>query len=128
MRLADVERYTEIPYCEDTLDCADFVALVQRELFGRHIQLPNGRPRGTRGQLSLGELSKAYGVRTDDPRNGDLVLMTEHGRAAHAGVYFWLAHEAYVLHSSERIGCSVLHRARDLPEFGAPIEGFYAWV
>ena len=128
MRLADVERYTEIPYCEDTMDCADFVVLVQRELFGRHVQLPNGRPRGARGQLALGELSKPYGVLTDAPRDGDLVLMTERGVLGHVGIYFWLAHEAHVLHSCERIGESVIHRARDLPDFGAPIEGFYAWA
>lgn len=128
MRLSDVERYTEIPYCEQTMDCADFVVLVQRELFGREVTLPNGRPRGTRGQAVLGDLSRPYGVRTDAPGDGDLVLMREGGRAAHVGIYFHLAHEGWVLHSNERNGCSVLHRVRDLPDYGAPIEGFYAWA
>lgn len=128
MRLADVERFTGIPYCEQTMDCADFVVLVQRELFGRDFRLPSGRPRGARGQLALGDLSKPYGTRTDTPADGDLVLMFERGRPAHVGVYFWLAYEPYVLHSCERIGESVLHRARDLPDFGAPIEGFYTWA
>ena len=128
MRLADVERLTGTPYCEDTFDCADFVVMVQRELFGRDVRLPNGRPRGARGQLALGELSKPYGVRTDAPRDGDLVVMLEHGRPAHVGVYFHLAQEGWVLHSNERNGCSVLHRVRELPEYGAPIEGFYTWV
>jgi len=127
MRLADVRPYEGIKYCEATLDCADFVALVQRELFGRNVQLPNGRPRGTRGQLALGELSKPYGTRTESPKDGDLVLMIESGRPAHAGIYFWLAHEGWVLHSCERIGESVLHRVRELPDMGAPIEGFYSW-
>ena len=128
MRLADVERFVGVPYCEHTQDCADFVVLVQRELFGRHVELPNGRPRGARGQVALGELSKPYGARTDAPSDGDLVVMFERGRPAHVGVYFWLAHEGHVLHSNERDGCSVLHRVRDLPAFGAPIEGFYTWV
>jgi hypothetical protein len=128
MRLADVERYTEIPYCEDTFDCADFVQMVQRELFGRDVQLPNGRPRGVRGQLALGELSKAYGTRTDTPVDGDLVLMLEGGRAGHVGIYFHLAHEGWVLHSCQKIGQSILHRVRDLPGFGCPIEGYYAWA
>lgn len=128
MRLADVERFTGVPYCEQTMDCADFVVLVQRELFGREVTLPNGRPRGVRGQAALGDLAKPYGVLTDAPRDGDLLLMFERGRVAHAGVYFWIAHEAWCLHSCERIGESVLHRIRELPEYGAPIEGIYAWI
>ena len=128
MRLADVERFTGVPYCEQTNDCADFVVHVQRELFGRDVTLPNGRPRGARGQLALGELSKPYGVRTESPIDGDLVLMRERGVLGHVGVYFWIAHEAWCLHSCERIGESVLHRIRDLPDFGAPVEGFYRWL
>lgn len=128
MRLSDVERFCGIPYDEHEMDCADFVVLVQRELFGREIHLPNGRPRGVRGQLALGELSKAYATRTDTPQDGDLVVMFDHGRAGHVGVYFWLAHEAWVLHSNERTGCSVLHLARELPDWGARIEGFYTWA
>jgi len=34
----------------------------------------------------------------------------------------------WVLHSNERNGCSVLHRVRDLPEFGLRIEGIYTWA
>lgn len=131
MRLADVERFCEIPYCEDSMDCADLVVLVQRELFGREVTLPNGRPRGVRGQAALatmGELSREYGVRTDTPQDGDLVLMRDQGRLGHAGVYFHLAHEGWVLHTNERNGCSVLHRVRDLPDWGCPVEGFYRWV
>ena len=127
MRLADVRPYQGIRYCEATLDCADFVALVQRELFGRQVTLPNGRPRGARGQLALGELSKPYGTRTETPKDGDLVLMKERGVLGHVGVYFWLAHEAWCLHSCERIGESVLHRIRDLPDMGAPVEAIYSW-
>lgn len=128
MTPADVEPYVGVPYCEDSMDCADFVAMVQRELFGRDIQLPNGRPRGVRGQLALGELSRPYAQRTERPANGDLVLMRERGRAGHVGIYLYLAHEGWVLHSCEGTGCSVLHRVRDMASFGAPIEGYYAWV
>lgn len=127
MRLADVERFVGIPYDAGTCDCADFVALVQRELFGRAVVLPNGRPRGARGQAALGGLSRPYGERTETPRDGDLVVMYEHRRPAHVGVYFWLAHEGYCLHSNEKNGCSVLHKIRDLPDFGAPVEGYYRW-
>ena len=128
MRLSDVERFVGIPYDAQTMDCADLVVMVQRELFGRDVHLPNGRERGTRGQVAIGGKVGQYATRTDAPMDGDLVLMYERGRAAHAGVYFTLAHEPWVLHASEKTGCSVLHRMRDLPSFGAAIEGVYAWA
>ena len=49
------------------------------------------------------------------------------GELGHVGVYFWIAHEAWVLHCNEKTECSVLHRVRDLPSYGVPIEGFYKW-
>lgn len=129
MRLADVERFVGLTYCADTFDCADLVAMVQSELFGRAVRLPNGRERGMRGSAVLAGESRAYAEPTEEPADGDLVLMYELGsrRAAHAGVYFWLSHEGWVLHANERNGCSVLHRARDLSSFGAKVEGFYTW-
>ncbi len=120
MRLADVERFVGIPYSHDSFDCADLVMLVQRELFGRDIVLPNGRPRGVRGALQLGDLSRQYAVPVDEQMDGDLVLMLERGRPAHVGTYFHLAHEGWVLHTCERTTVSVLHRVRDLPAWGAP--------
>lgn len=130
MKIADVERYVGIAYDEDAFDCADLVVLVQREVFGRDVHLPNGRPRGIQGQAALGELSRPYAEPTSSPVDGDLVLMCEFGtnRPGHAGVYFNLAHEGWILHSNERNGCSVLHRVRDLPSFGARIQGYYRWL
>lgn len=127
---ADVERFVAIPYDEQTFDCADLVVLVQKALFGHDVQMPGRRPRGVEGQAAIGELSRPYARRTEAPQDGDLVLMIESGqkRPGHAGVYFWLSHEAWVLHANEKNGCSVLHRARDLPDFGLRIEGYYAWV
>lgn len=128
MRRADVERFVGLPYSAAEFDCADLVVQVQRELFGRDVRLPNGRPRGLRGALQLGELSRQYAVPVSEPQDGDLVLMLERGRPAHVGVYFWIAHEGYVLHACERTTVSVLHRARDLSAWGAPIEGYYSWA
>lgn len=130
MRVADIERYVGIPYDSDTCDCADLVVLVQRELFGREVRMPTARPRGRAGSEALGDLSRAYAVRTDTPTDGDGVLMFEPGQRTpgHAGVYFWLAHEGWVLHSNEKNGCSVLHRVRQLPDYGLRIEGFYRWL
>lgn len=131
MRLPDVERYVGIPYDADGFDCADLVAKVQAELFGRPVSMPSRRPRGMRGSEQLGELSKPYARHRDGPpEDGDLVLMFDHGQRnpGHAGVFFFLAHEQWVLHSNESNGCAVLHRLRDLQGFGLRVEGIYEWV
>jgi len=127
MDISRIEHYTGIPYCEHTFDCADLVVLVQRELFGREVNLPSARPRGLRGVIQVGEISRQLAHRTDTPSDGDLVLMIEQARPVHVGVWFWLAHEAWVLHANERNGCSVLHRMRDLSGFGLRVEGVYTW-
>jgi len=130
MRASQVEPYTCIPYDDESMDCADLVVLVQRELFGRHVRMPNARPRGAAGQAVIGVLSRAYAEPTASPVDGDLVLMFDKGRPrpSHAGTYFFIAHEPWVLHTSSRLGLSVLHRVRELPDYGARIEGFYRWA
>ena len=40
-----LDRYIGIPYCEQTMDCADLAVLVQAELFGRAINIPGRRQR-----------------------------------------------------------------------------------
>lgn len=123
------ERYVGMAFDADTFDCADLVALVQREMFGRNVRLPNGRHRGARGQTQIAPHAQAQAERTDTPKDGDLVLMLDDTLRfpGHVGVWFHIAHEDYVLHAHARAGMAVLHRARDLAGFGAPIEGVYTW-
>lgn len=130
MRARDLDRYMDVPYCEATFDCADLVERVQREMFGRRVALPTVRPRGRVGSAALAAGARELAHRTDTPSDGDLVLMFDHGqhRAGHAGVWFWLDHEAWVLHTSERLTRSVLHRLRELPQWGLRLEGVYAWA
>ena len=40
-----IDRYIGIPYCAQTMDCADLAVLLQAELFGRAINLPGRRQR-----------------------------------------------------------------------------------
>ncbi|MCW0447264.1 peptidoglycan endopeptidase [Xanthomonas sacchari] len=130
MRASLIEPYTGIAYDPDAMDCADLVVLVQKRLFGRDVRPPNGRPRGTAGQVAIGALSQEYAHRTDTPVDGDLVLMFDQGRErpTHAGVYVFLDHEPWVLHTSSALGFSTLHRVRELPDYGARIEGYYRWI
>ena len=122
------ESFVGLPYDEQEFDCADFVAHVRREMFGHEVRLPNGRPRGEAGQIALGELSKAYAVPTEQPQDGDLVLMKRRAGVGQVGLYFRIAGEGWVLHSNETNGASVLQRVRDLLSWGAFVQGYYAWA
>lgn len=122
------EAFVGMVYDEHRFDCADFCAHVRRELYGHDVRLPNGRPRGEEGQVALGELSRAYAVPTSEPQDGDLVLMKRRAGVGHAGLYFFIAGEPWVLHSNETSGESVLHRVRELPAWGAIVEGYYKWA
>lgn len=121
------ERFVGMVYDADRFDCADFVAHVRRELHGHDVRLPNGRPRGEAGQVALGDLSRAYATRTDTPQDGDLVLMKRRAGVGHVGLYYRIAHDDWVLHSNETNGESVLHLVRDLPLWGAIVDGYFAW-
>lgn len=119
------DQFVGIAYCPDTMDCADFVALVQREMFGRDIRLPNGRPRGDRAAVPFQGRVLEYGRPTDSPKDGDLVVMLQGGRPSHVGVYFFLAHEPHVLHVRAEGAFSELTPVRLL---ATPVDGYFAWV
>lgn len=129
---AELRRFTGIAYDLRHMDCADHVLLVQREHFGVERMLPGRRPRPLRPDaqaeaihLAVGELA----IRIESPQDGDLVLMHEGDQAhpGHAGTYFFLDHQSWVLHCSNTIGSSRLHRLRDLTGLGLQVEGFYRW-
>lgn len=131
--MAALTPYLGLPYCARTHDCADLVMQVMLGLFGRCVVLPQDRPRplgAHRQQRELGRVVSTQTQRIDTPRNGDLVLMIELGatRPSHAGVYFFLGHEHRVLHNSEGLGSSRLHRIAELPRLGLNVEGYYRWI
>lgn len=118
-----------MPYT-DAFDCADFALHLAREHFGKNVTLPGTRPRGTDAKHALADISKAFGVRTDTPADGDYVLMQNmgDGTPTHCGVYLTLNGEPCVFHSAKRAGGSIIHRVRQLPRIGLKIEGFYKWL
>lgn len=120
------EAFVGVPYDAETMDCADFVALVRQQLHGHQVVLPNGRPRGVAGQRALGALSQPYADPTDTPEDGDLVLMRR-GRLWHVGLVYRIGSERHVLHAMDETSCSVLTPVRDLPALGLRFEGFYSW-
>ena len=127
-----LDRYIGIPYCEQTMDCADLAVLVQAELFGRAINIPGRRQRMAAPRAAIermvcgtgamaGELADR--IERDELRDGDLVLMRS--ETLHIGTVFMLAGVAWVLHAFENVGHSTLHRLRSLPALGLSVEGYY---
>lgn len=128
----DIDRFIGLPYSARHMDCADLAILVQRELFGRAVNLPGKRPRPLREDEQAQVLAAhcaELGQRTDAPQDGDAVLMMDAcaTSAGHLGTYFFMNYAPCVLHTSHAIGASVLHRVQDLRAYGLSISGYYKW-
>ncbi|TAA42199.1 peptidoglycan endopeptidase [Pseudoxanthomonas winnipegensis] len=130
MRASALDPFIGRAYDPDSFDCVDLVREASLALFGRHIELPGGHPRGLKRLPMVSSVARQLAVPTDTPRDGDLVLMFDRGLAVptHVGLYFWLAHRPWVLHVGAGVPFSTTHAAADLPKFGAKIEGIYTWA
>ena len=122
------EQFVGEPYQDGSNDCASFAARVQRDIFQRPIHLPTDRVPGMRGQSQqILDARGDYGTPTDQPREGDAVLMRGRGRLNHLGVYCEIEGVGFVLHAMRNARQVCLHRLRDLDRYGLTLEGFYTW-
>lgn len=117
------EAYVGLPYIAGTQDCAELVARVQREVFGRAVTVPSERAAGPFGRSAQISQGRDLADRVEQPADGDVVLMMVMG-LWHVGVYFVLG-EPWVLHALRRSRQVVSHRLRELPGLGIRVEGFY---
>ena len=133
------EGYIGRPYIEGRHDCADFVAAVLRERFGREIALP-GRAGNVRARdAQIVAMKGAYARRVAPeargdlgaPREGDGVLMAAAGRGRcmghHIGIWCAPGGVPHVLHCLKGVG-SILHPLRDLGRRALVLEGVYRWL
>jgi len=122
------QAYIGQAYIPGENDCAALAVRVQAEVFGREIDLPTERATSVRGMSRQIEAHKNdFATRTDNPDDGDAVLMIGRGRLDHIGVFVMINGEGYVLHAMRDAGQVCLHRLRDLHRYGLDIEGFYQW-
>ncbi|AAX84863.1 putative phage minor tail protein [Xanthomonas phage Xp15] len=124
-----LDPFVGVKFNKDTMDCADLVMKIRRELFDHDIILPQGHPRGPLNFRQIGDLSKAFAELTTRPEDGDLVLMKDGGTEfpGHVGVWFFVAYVPYVLHVTEKLKFSMLDKLSDLPDRGLRLEGIYRW-
>ncbi|WP_417283854.1 hypothetical protein [Comamonas sp.] len=127
-----LDRFVGIPYCPRHMDCADLALLVQRDLFGRQVVLAGKRARpldlDAQAAAIAGYCSE-LGRPVTQPQDGDAVLMRDIGadHAGHIGTYVFTNYAPHVLHTSHKLGASVLHRVQDLPGYGLAVEGYFRW-
>lgn len=124
------EQYIGDPYVLGDADCARLIARVRREVYElpvpSDVEVDRAASRlGRVGQMN--DLVAIYGQRTDNPEEGDVVLMMCRGRPSHVGAYCVVDNEPCVLHAMENAGMVVRHRLRDLPKVLLTVEGFYKW-
>lgn len=128
-----LQRYVGTPYELGVFDCADLVAQVQREVFGREIALPahRHRPLGAAAQRrEIASLRDELAFAVAVPFDGCGALLFEPGPFAplwHIGTAVQHAGETWILHNSEKLGSAHLHRLTDLQRWGMRLEGWYAW-
>jgi hypothetical protein len=124
------EQYIGQPYKIGEADCARLLGQVRKEVFKlpapNEIEVSRAHSRLARlGQMS--DLVSAYGIATETPNEGDVVLMYCRGRKSHTGVFCVVNGEPCVLHAMESAGMVVLHRIRELERVFLTVEGYYKW-
>lgn len=124
------DSYIGDPYILGDADCARLIARVRKEVYElpvpSDVEVDRAASRlGRAAQMS--DLVGVYGQRTEEPEEGDVVLMICRSRPSHVGVYCIVDNEPCVLHAMENAGMVVRHRLRDLPKVFLTVEGFYKW-
>lgn len=124
------EKYVGQPYAVHTADCARLLSKVRQEQFNMpvptDIEVERAASRlGRVGQMQ--DLVSEFGKKTENPQDGDAVLMMNRGRPSHIGVYTVINGDPCVLHAMENAGMVVLHRIRELNRVFLTVEGYYSW-
>ena len=122
------EKYVGKPYVVGEYDCAELAMEVARDEFGLNVELLTERAIGLRAQTEQISACQAdFAERTDDPQDGDPVLMKSRGRFSHIGVLAVIDGERWILHAMQNAGMVCLHRERNLKNINLEIEGYYTW-
>lgn len=124
------ETYIGKPYRLGDADCAALVCEVREQQFdGTVPEFVLAMRENTRLKRveQLEALAREAVTTTDNPVEGDVVLMICRGRPSHVGVYCVVDNEKSVLHAMENAKMVVRHRIRDLEKFGLKVEGYYKW-
>ena len=124
------EKYIGQPYATGSADCARLAGQVRREVFNQPVPSETEVERAESRLKRVGQMSdlvSTYGIATETPNEGDVVLMYCRGRPSHIGVFCVVDGEPSVLHAMENAGMAVLHKIRELNRVFLSVEGYYKW-
>ena len=114
-------------WVEGEYDCADLAIEIQREEFGKAIDIPRDHGCTAFGRNEvIRETKFAVATPTANPEDGDAVVLIAKGRAQHVGTFCVINDEPWVLHNQQGAGTHRT-RIRDLPKWQYAIEGYYKW-
>lgn len=120
-----VKKYLKITYHQ--MHCSAFVEHVLRNEFGKDYKFPQSKGSVFNQSEQIRKHLPEFCEKTDNPKNGDLVLMHGIRRMCHVGLYLKINHEDYVLHTEAKMKTAALHRLKDLYYYGLKAEGIYTW-
>lgn len=109
-------------------NCAELVRLVLNEKFGINYVFPQTKNSVRKDSEQIKENLSIYtSEQTDEPKEGDLVLMSGSNRLCHVGLYVLVNNKGHILHSMKNASTVCLHRLKDLNKYGLALNGFYKW-
>lgn len=119
------QKYLTITYKD--MNCSKFVEYVLKDHFGISMKFPQSEGSIFNQSKQIRDNVPLFCERTEDPEDGDMILMNGIRRMCHVGVFVSINRVRYVLHSESRMKGAALHRLSDLMNYGYSVEGFYKW-
>lgn len=97
------DQFLGLSYSEDENQCFQFAARVQTEIFHRLLDWPVIWDYRSRARYIEAEKDN-YTEVTTQPADGDLAIMSDRLRPAHAGIVAYLKDRLYVVHAIDGAG------------------------
>lgn len=119
-------KYMTIEYKK--MNCSKFVEHILRDHYGRDYSFPQSEGSLFNQSLQIKTSVPSFASRTDNPQDGDLILMHGKRMLCHVGLYLKIGREEYVFHTESSKKTALLHRLRELTSYGYSVEGIYSWL
>lgn len=120
------EKFLKIEYKD--MNCSKFVEHVLREQFKIEYSFPQSQGSLFNQSQQIRDAMPSFCERTDEPKDGDMILMHGRRRMCHVGVYVKIGITEFVLHTESSMKTAALHPLNKLIVFGYTVEGFYKWL
>ncbi len=127
-----LQEYVGREYRVGVYDCAHLAADVQRDVFGKEINLPSVHPGGAAGQRrAINTMREELASEISVPINGCAVLLagqSEDGHEVlHIGTVALRNGVPWVLHNSAHFGSAQFKSLPDLKRMGLSLKGWFQW-